>query len=323
MKRSRITAVVLAAALFFSAAFSGCTPDSENTEQREQSRLKVLEYRQEVNEDGIAADLSRNPYYKTEQPGYEYSEPQTIKYDSAVTGSTREAMILLPEDYDEEKEYPVLYLLHGLEGSYRTWKNKDAHIILQNLWYFHDVPEMITVFADSSVNEQGSIDGLSLKEAVDAYDRTEEDLITGLMPYVESHYSVKKGRENTAVAGNSMGGRNALYTAFSHPDLFGYVGAFSSAHVLGNTSEERSMPALVENFEISPSYGDFEVLMVCVGRQDDVCGDESYRIHDNMTANGVKHIFYDMEGGHDDNVWQNALYNFGMRLFRSDTGEDA
>ena len=114
-----------------------------------------------------------------------------------------------------------------------------------------------------------------------------------------------------------MGGRNALNTAFRHPELFGYVGAFSSARVLGDpdSSGKSAMAPLIREFTVDPSAGNFEMLMLCVGRQDDVCGAETYRIHENMTENGVEHIFYDMEGGHQNTVWQNALYNFGLRLF--------
>ena len=62
-------------------------------------------------------------------------------------------MIFLPADYDEDKEYPVLYLLHGLDGSHRTWRNKSADIILQNLYYFDDVPEMFVVCPNCEVIE--------------------------------------------------------------------------------------------------------------------------------------------------------------------------
>lgn len=317
MKRTRITAAVLSAALFLSALLSGCGADALNEDLREKTKQEVLQYEQETDEQGIAVDLSENPYYKTEQPGYEYSEPETITYPSGVTGTERHAMVLLPADYDEDEEYPVLYLLHGMGGSHRTWRNKDAHIIIQNLHYFYGVPEMITVFANSCVNEEESTEDLSLEDTVKAFDGTADDLVGSLMPYIEAHYSVKTGRENTAVAGNSMGGRNALYAAFTHQDLFGYVGAFSSAHVLGSPDSGSVLPALISDFTVDPSVGGFEMVMVCVGRQDDVCGEESYRIDENMTANGVDHIFYDMKGGHEDSVWQNALYNFGERLFQN------
>ena len=315
----RVLALLLCAVLIC-ASLSGCTSGKENAQretERQKIREQIREFQQPVNEDGIAVDLSENPYFMTEQPGFEYSEPETITYDSEVTGTQRQASVLLPPDYTPEKKYPVLYLIHGLYGSHRTWINKGGDIILQNLTYFRDVPEMIVVFPDCSVNQEGSIDDLSLAEMVRVYDRTEEEVVNSLMPYINSHYSVKTGRENTAVAGNSMGGRNALNLAFRHQDLFGYVGAFSSARVLGDpdASAGLEMPPLIKEFKEDRQAGEFREVMVCVGRQDDVCGAESYRIHENMTKNGVRHIFYDTEGGHEDSVWQNALYNFGLRLF--------
>ena len=203
------------------------------TSRQAELRAEAKQYDQAVNEQGIAVDLSENPYYMKEHPEFQYSQPETITYDSEVTGTKRHANILLPANYDADRQYPVLYLLHGLDGSHRTWKNKDGHIILQNLTYLYGVPEMIVVFPNSAVNENEDTDGLSFREKVEAYDRTEEDLVTSLMPYINSHYSVKPGRENTAVAGNSMGGRNALNTAFRHPELFGYVGAFPQPEFWG------------------------------------------------------------------------------------------
>ena len=176
---------------------------------------------------------------------------------------------------------------------------------------------MIVVFPNSAVNEEENTDNLSIKEKVKVYDLTGEDLISSLMPYVNSHYSVKTGKENTALAGYSMGGRETLYTAFNHQDLFGYIGAFSSEYVLGDLGYHSTIPSLVDNFTIDPDKGGFDLIMLCVGRQDDDCGEETYRIHDNMSLNGINHIFYDIEGGHENSVWQNALYNFAIKIFRN------
>ena len=322
MNHRKILAVVTASLLCLSTVLSGCTHSDERRAQlqaqQESVRTEAQQYDQQVNEDGIAVDLSENPYFMTKQPGFEYNEPETITYPSEVTGTDRHANILLPVDYDEEKEYPVLYLLHGLDGSHRTWKNKDGHIIIQNLHYLYDVPEMIVVFPNSAVNEEEDTDDLGIYDKVAAYDLTEQDIVTSLMPYINSHYSVKQGRENTAITGNFMGGRNSLITAFRHQELFGYVGAFSSAHVLKDGTEGVIRSNLIDDFVIDPDQGDFELLMICVGRQDNVCGGETYRIKNNMDKNNVNYVFYDMEGGHENSVWQNALYNFGMRLFQSE-----
>ena len=196
---------------------------------RNHIRKKVLSYEQETNEQGIAQYMDDNPYFATKQPGFAYREPDVIKYYSGVTDSYRHATVILPDDYDSDKKYPVLYLLHGLGGSHKTWINKDADVIIHNLNYFNNVPDMIVVLPNSEVNKEEDADDLPIEERIAVYDKTEEDLINYLMPYIEEKYSVKTGRDNTAIAGNSMGGRNTMYIAFKHQDIFGYAGAFSTA----------------------------------------------------------------------------------------------
>ncbi len=282
---------------------------------KEYLREKITAYnaQMETNEDGIVVDMSANPYFTKKQIGFKYRAPITITYPSEITGTDRHAMVFLPADYDENKEYPVLYLLHGLDGSHRTWRNKSADIILQNMYYFDGVPEMIVVCPNSAVNEDESTDDLEIKDKVAVYNLTGEDLVENLMPYINENFPVKTGPENTAIAGNSMGGRNTMYTAFTYPELFGYVGVFSSAGVMLNEEYKGIMNPLLEDLSLDK---DFELLMLCVGRTDNVCGQVTYDLHDKMTEEGIEHIFYDTEGGHQNTVWQNALYNFARKLFR-------
>lgn len=314
MRKKKIAILVLAAAVVLGAAMIPACGI-----YKQQLKEKIQQYEQETNEDGIAVDMSENPYFNEKQTGYDYRRPETITYPSELTGTDRHAMIFLPADYDEEKQYPVLYLLHGLDGSHRTWRNKSADIILQNLYYFEDVPEMIVVCPNSAVNEEEDTEDLDITEKIKAYDLTGKDLVENLMPYINSHYPVKTGRENTAIAGNSMGGRNTLYTAFTYPELFGYVGAFSSANVLDDGQYQGIMHPLLEDLALPSGIEDFQLIMLCVGRSDDVCGSVTYRLHDIMTDNKIDHIFYDTEGGHQNTVWQNALYNFAKKLFREDS----
>src|SRR5207248_7552046 len=50
-----------------------------------------------------------------------------------------------------------------------------------------------------------------------------------LIPYIESHYSVKADAEHRAIAGLSMGGGQSLTIGLKHLDTFCYIGGFSSA----------------------------------------------------------------------------------------------
>ena len=70
---------------------------------------------------------------------------------------------------------------------------------------------MIAVFPYIYASEkQDSCSGMN-EENNAAYDNFINELTNDLMPYIESHYSVKTGKDNTAIMGFSMGGRESLY----------------------------------------------------------------------------------------------------------------
>lgn len=298
-------------------AVSSVEPPPASPQPSETVQKEIQRYAAEANADGIVTETP-DPYFIEKQSGYDYREPETIAYYSGLTKTTRHAMLFLPADYSAEKEYPVLYLLHGYGGSHRTWRNKSADIILQNLYYFENVPEMIVVCPNSNVNEAESVEGLTFWESVEPFDRTPDELVDYLMPYINQHYSVKTGRENTAVAGNSMGGRNALAVAYRHPELFGYVGAFSSSTAVA-AANGNVMSTPLQDLTLPEGTPPFQLLFLAVGRSDNVCGNVTYELDRYMTQQGIDHLFYDTTGGHQNVVWQNALYNFAKKLFRAES----
>lgn len=262
--------------------------------------------------DKMARTILLNGFYKFKVPGFDYSDVEEVEFYSGVTQSNRHALVCVPYDYDPSKKYPVIYLLHGIGGDLYNWYHKNAEIIIQNMHYLYDCPEMITVFVSSDVNREESTKGLNFREKSVYFDKTEEELVNYLMPYVNSHYSVYTDKEHTAIAGNSMGGRNAMYIGFTHQDLFGHIGAFSSAGMINKTNEFYN--AKEKSFKIDERYGGFKTLLITTGREDFICGNVSYEMDRNLTKAGIEHIFYDTIGTHQNLVWQNALYNFCMAM---------
>ena len=55
------------------------------------------------------------------QPDTDYGELVKIEYGSHLTTKLRRAQVLLPPEYGKEKEYPVVYLLHGVGGDEKEW----------------------------------------------------------------------------------------------------------------------------------------------------------------------------------------------------------
>lgn len=79
------------------------------------------------------------PYARTAEVlrsknGYEYGEDIEIAYRSQVTNDLKHAYVTLPANYDESKKYPVLYLLHGMACTHKSWLEMcNAKYVVQNL----------------------------------------------------------------------------------------------------------------------------------------------------------------------------------------------
>lgn len=243
----------------------------------------------------------------------QYGTTTTVEYYSSTLGTTRKADVILPYGYDASKSYPVLYMLHGMGGSNKSWSDMGVKYIVENVHYENGVPDMIIVCVDCFVSTQDQ-DSVPIREMSAAYDLTESEVMNDLMPYINNNYSTKTGRDNTAIAGYSLGGRCALAIGFKHQDRFGYIGAFSAASgVIPNGSERRILATLMDDFVLE--YGDFPMILINVGETDGICGDSCRFYDDALTQREIKHIFYEMEGDHEGTVWQNGLYNFVKRIF--------
>lgn len=242
----------------------------------------------------------------------------TASYASKTTGTNRLFTLILPPDYTTEKTYPVLYLLHGIGGDHKEWLYGAPAEIIANLAASGNAPEMIVVIpnvraaADDRVPEQ-----VITPENIAAFDNFINDLTNDLMPYINAHYSVRTGRENTAVAGLSMGGRESLFIGFTLSETFGYIGAFSPAPGLlpapaldypGQFSEEE--------FTIKAGAPTPYLIMICNGEQDGVVHKVAAYYEETLTKNGIDHLYYTMPGGHDFTVWKNGLYHFVKQIFR-------
>jgi enterochelin esterase-like enzyme len=133
----------------------------------------------------------------------------------------------------------------------------------------------------------------------------EDDLLKDLIPYVESHYPVRAGREHRAIAGLSMGGGQALTIGLRHPDTFAWVGGFSSA-LFGRPADRTNDSDAAKQLRLLwLSCGDSDRLM-----------DASKSFHTALEANKVPHVWHVDTGGHTWPVWKNDLYLLAQMLFR-------
>lgn len=245
-----------------------------------------------------------------------YGTYEKVTFTSAVCGGRSKSFnVLLPANYDKNKKYPVLYTLHGYWGDEDALLDKgDASLrlrqIIGNAIAAGEAEEMIVVFPDIYASDtQDKCDGLNDKNNK-AYDNFINELTKEIMPYMEQHYSIKTGRENTAITGFSMGGRESLYIGFSRPDLFGYVGAMCPAP--GLTTD------LIKENDLKFGSTSPYLLMVSAGSNDQIVWSTPSGYNDVMNKNNVTHIWhYVTDGDHGGKTIRPHMYNFIRAIFHA------
>ncbi len=248
------------------------------------------------------------------QEGVAYGTTVFKTYLSRTTGAFRKVLIILPPDYTPEKTYPVLYLLHGIGGDHSEWSHGSPEVVIGNLLATGEAPEMIVVMPNvrARQNDAANPSDVYSPSHFAAFDNFINDLTNDLMPFIAANYSAAQGRENTAVAGLSMGGREALYIGLTLPETFGYVGAFCPAPGVLPYHAEGGL-FTVDAFRLAEGYDSY--ILINAGQWDGVVGEWPSTYAQTLTANGTANTFYVTAGGHDFNVWKHGLYNFAKRIF--------
>ena len=197
------------------------------------------------------------------------------------------------------------------------WENQDRMIIKGNGTMYTrqiignaiasgEAEDMIVVFpyiySSATQKDCTAMDDANNK----AYDNFINDLIKDLMPHIEKTYSVKTGRENTAITGFSMGGRESLLIGMKRADLFGYIGAICPA------------PGVTGSFKWASEEEAPSLVFITAGSNDTVVYDNPKNYHNNFEKNGVPHIYHYVNGGyHGDNSIHAHIYNFVRAVFKA------
>lgn len=180
-------------------------------------------------------------------------------FDSKCLGMQAHYSVFLPPSFskDPSRTYPVIYFLHGLNNDETSWtveRYGGIQNAIEKMIVAQKVPEFIMIHprGDNSFY-CNHIDG----------SRRYEDLITQeLILHMESRYRARKGRENRAIAGTSMGGYGALKIAMKYPDRYASVAAQSPIIFPGAGPLELSEEARSSRFYsffvnmLKPIFGD-------------------------------------------------------------------
>lgn len=331
MKINKIGAV-LSAAMFFLTACAGDQDEAAGQQMSVSNEVEETDIADRSDRIEEASYMEKYADIITEMPpeeitkkrdGVEYPEFQKYTYYSETAERDTPVNVLLPPDYTEDREYPVLYILHGFYDN-EDWMARDIvgiSTMLTNLYMDGDAEEMIIVLPYIFCSKDlPYCTGLDLQNCL-CYDNFVNDLTTDLMPFIESSFSVAKGRENMAITGFSMGGREALFIGFSQPELFGYIGGVCPAPGLVPVEHSPMHPGQMSEADMRFSENSPYLLMISAAKNDEVVGDFPSTYHNILDENHTEHIWHVMNStGHDHSSVTPHLYNFFRVVFHDEPG---
>src|SRR5690606_8037976 len=231
-------------------------------------------------------------------------------YFSKVTLGWRSMYVYTPPGYDTniQKNYPVLYLLHGGGEDQRGWATQGrANFILDNLIAENKAEPMIIVMMDGNL---GGLD--SFKSSLE---RFEAELLQAVIPFVEDNFRVKTDANSRALAGLSMGGLQTLYAGIHHTAMFGYLGVFSSGW-FQNTPELTDPEYAFIKANASQINADLKAFWIAMGGEEDIAYQNNKAMLAKYDDIGIKYQYSEYPGGHTWPVWRHNLYSFAPVLFR-------
>jgi predicted alpha/beta superfamily hydrolase len=140
----------------------------------------------------------------------------------------RRIWIYLPENYAKGNRYPVLYM-HDGQNIFDDATSFSGEWGVDEFLDTSRLRSCIVVAvdhgADKRINEYSPYDMERFgKGEGDAY---ADFLVQTLKPYIDKNYRTLKGRDNTFIAGSSMGGLISMYAILKYPKTFGGAGVFS------------------------------------------------------------------------------------------------
>jgi enterochelin esterase-like enzyme len=218
-----------------------------------------------------------------------------VNYQTQSNGSMP-ARVYTPPGYAEDKQYPTLYLLHGIGGDENEWYNQGApHVILDNLLAESKVKPMVLVLPRAKVG--------------DDFPAFEDVLLNDLIPYIEDNYSVVKASSGRALAGLSMGGGQTLAFGFGNVDVFTHLGIFSPAPNSPN-------PPANAFTDLEATKREVKVIYLSCGTVEQPYRGTCEAYDEYMNDNDIEHTFQLEEGlDHNFTNWKRGLFNFSQRIF--------
>ena len=225
---------------------------------------------------------------------------------------TRRIWIYLPPDYStSKKHFPVLYMHDGqnvfddltsFAGEWQVDETLDSISAHKK--------EMIVVAVDHGgskrINEYCPYD-------MEKYGKGEGDkyvdfLVKTLKPFIDKNYRTQKDKQNTFIAGSSMGGLISMYAILKYPKVCGGAGVFSPAFWVG--------PKIFDDIKTKGEEVNSKIYFYCGGQEGETMEPDMVKAFEEMRAVSRSIMVSSIrpDGKHTESVWKDEFPLFYLWL---------
>ncbi len=246
---------------------------------------------------------------------------ETKAYATDERTVTKTAYVYLPYGYSEEREYNILYLMHGTGDDEKYWLKTNPYnkTMLDNLIASGDIQPLIVVTPTFYVEDDCAedLDQLTYFFA--------KELRNDLMPEIESSYSTyaksaddvgfSESRDHRAFAGLSRGAVTMYHSVLCQSlDYFSWFGAFSGSRTDAQAFEDTIQARDFADLPIHYLYvasGNFDFALPGQVQDYQALLDIEPRLRSGVnTTFDVFPMRYHSMGN-----WHLALYNYLQKIF--------
>ena len=139
-------------------------------------------------------------------------------------------------------------------------------------------------------------------------DRYIEFLVNTLKPFVDKNYRTLKGKQNTFIAGSSMGGLISMYALLKYPKVFGGAGVFSPAFWVG--------PGIFDDINTKGAQVNSKIYFYCGGQEGGRMEPDMIKAFEEMRAVSKSKMISSVnpEGKHSEKYWREEFPLFYLWL---------
>ena len=249
-----------------------------------------------------------------------------VWYESPTAGLARRLTVYTPAGYETSgKEYPVLYLLHGIGGDENAWSELGrAAQILDNLIAQGKAEPMLVVMTNGNISQEAcpgeTSEGFKVPTMMlpKTMEGSFETAFPDVVNFIEKTYRVKKDKAHRAIAGLSMGGFHSLFISINNPDTFGYVGLFSAAVDQQQNTANGGFPNIYadRNQKIDNLFNkNPKLFWIGIGKTDFLIKNNN-DLRAYLDSKNHKYTYLETDGGHIWRNWRIYLSEFTPLLFK-------